>query len=514
MMGNKERSFQPLLDVTLEDLITKDHFYRHLDRSLDLLFVRDLVKDCYSSIGRPSIDPVVFFRLQLVMFFEGIRSERQLMRVAADRLSIRWYIGYDLCEPVPDHSSLTKIRERYGLEIFKRFFEVITERCIEAGLVWGEELYIDATKVEANAARASLVPRFAVDSHLRDLFKKEDTEGNESRTADQADGQDQKVEPDTAPTLLSTGAPETVYEELATANSTRHDWIEEAGKQERVQKHHVYKRHADFLVSTTDPDATFMHRPGGSTRLGYQTHYVVDGGKARIVLQALVAPAEVTEGQPMRDLVWRAKFRWKLQPKQVTADTAYSALDNIIAIEDAGMHAYVPLPSPDSRRIGFSQQDFSYDPDSDTYTCPQGTVLARHHKDTRSQTVHYQAPADICNACPCKARCTPSDAGRSVQRSVDEQYLDRVRGYHDTEAYKKAMRKRGVWVEPLFAEGKQWHGMRRFRLRTLLKVNAEAQLVAAGQNLKRLLSRRGWGSRSFPGGAAGVRVTPASQMRR
>ncbi len=261
MMGNKERSFQPLLDVTLEDLVPRDHFYRHLDRSLDLLFVRDLVRDCYSPLGRPSIDPVVFFRLQLVMFFEGIRSERQLMRLAADRLSIRWYIGYDLCEPVPDHSSLTKIRERYGLKIFKRFFEVITERCIEAGLVWGEELYIDATKVEANAARASLVPRFAVDSHLRDLFKKEDTEGNESRTVDQEDGQDQKVEPNTAPTLLSTGAPEAAYEELATANSARHDWIEEAGKQERVQKHHVYKRHADYLVSTTDPDATFMHRP-------------------------------------------------------------------------------------------------------------------------------------------------------------------------------------------------------------------------------------------------------------
>ncbi len=88
------------------------------------------------------------------MFFEGLRSERQLMRVAADRLSIRWYLGYDLHEPLPDHSSLTRIRERYGLTVFRRFFDTIVEKCIEVGLVWGKELYFDATKVEANASMA------------------------------------------------------------------------------------------------------------------------------------------------------------------------------------------------------------------------------------------------------------------------------------------------------------------------------------------------------------------------
>src|SRR3712207_9057320 len=95
----------------------------------------------YARGGRPSVDPVVFFRLQLVMFIEDIRSERQLMEVAADRLSIHWFLGYDLHEPLPDHSSLTRIRERYGLEIFRCFFERIVEECFEAGLVWGKELF-------------------------------------------------------------------------------------------------------------------------------------------------------------------------------------------------------------------------------------------------------------------------------------------------------------------------------------------------------------------------------------
>ena len=93
MMGTKERSFAPLLQVSLEELVPPDHFYRHLERTLDLSFVREFVQETYAGKGSPSIDPVVFFKLQLVMFFEGIRSERQLMRHAAARLSVRWYLG-------------------------------------------------------------------------------------------------------------------------------------------------------------------------------------------------------------------------------------------------------------------------------------------------------------------------------------------------------------------------------------------------------------------------------------
>src|SRR5215213_2761724 len=171
MMGTKERAFGPLCNLSVETLVPADHFYRHLDAKLDLAFVRDLVRETYKEGGRPSIDPVVFFRLQLVMFFEGIRSERELVRVAADRLSLRWYLGYDLDEPLPDHSSLTKIRQRYRLAIFRRFFEAIVEQCRVAGLVWGKELYFDASQVDANAALASSAPRFAVEAHLQHLFE-------------------------------------------------------------------------------------------------------------------------------------------------------------------------------------------------------------------------------------------------------------------------------------------------------------------------------------------------------
>src|SRR5436190_3248175 len=179
MMGFKERAFAPLVAVSLEDLVPQDHFYRRLERTLDLSFVRTFARDSYAHGGRPSIDPVVFFKLQLVMFFDGIRSERQLMQMAADRLSVRWYLGYDLGEPLPDHSSLTHIRTRYGVELFRRFFDAIVEQCQQAGLVWGKEHYVDATKVNANASLASVKPRFFVEEHLKNVFGTPSEEGSE-----------------------------------------------------------------------------------------------------------------------------------------------------------------------------------------------------------------------------------------------------------------------------------------------------------------------------------------------
>jgi transposase len=173
MMGTKEWAFRPLPPATLEDLVPQDHFYRHLERTLDLGFVRDLVRDAYAEAGRPSIDPIVFFKLQLVLFFEGLRSERQLIETASLNRAHRWYLGYALDEALPDHSSLTRIRQRLGIDIFQRLFEKIVDLCQEAGLVWGRALYFDATKVEANAGIPSLIPRFYYDAttHVDDLFE-------------------------------------------------------------------------------------------------------------------------------------------------------------------------------------------------------------------------------------------------------------------------------------------------------------------------------------------------------
>jgi transposase len=222
MLSQKERDFQPHV-VSLEALVPADNFYRQIEAKLDLSFVRDLVRHLYKPFGRPGIDPVVFFKLQLIMFFEGIRSERKLMDMVNMRLDHRWFIGYDLNEKVPDHSSLTYIRNRFGLVVFQQFFEQIVQMCIDAGLVWGKELYFDGTKVRANAALDSSVPRWywLAKEHLNDLFD------------------DSDPQPDTG---------------------DRHFVEKYSGKRLPGRRKNPYRRVADDRTNLTDPDATPMKR--------------------------------------------------------------------------------------------------------------------------------------------------------------------------------------------------------------------------------------------------------------
>src|SRR5215211_4041998 len=478
MMGIKIREFSPLpREISLEELVPSDCFYRDLEECLDLSFVREMVAPLYASGGRTSVDPVVFFKLQLVMFFENLRSERQLMEVAADRLSLRWYLGYDLFEPLPDHSSLTRIRDRYGLEVFRRFFERIVERCAEAGLVWGEELYFDATKIEANASLESIVPRFAVEQHLQDLFE-EDPQDSAGALGDAARAALGDVD------ALATSEDA----ELALTHAAKSDWISRAGSQDREVKGNFYRRKADLFLSKTDPDASPMKRKGADhSHLGYQAHCVVDGGKARIILGVLVAPFEVTENKAMLDMLWRAVFRWRSRPRRVTGDSAYGTVENIAAIEKMGISAYVALKGAGQGRPFFGKDEFLYDPERDHYTCPSGEILLPRMRNVARSLIGYQAKAGTCDACPLKLECTTSKTERQILRHFDEEYVDRVKVYRGSFLYEKALRKRRVWVEPLFAEAKVWHGMRRFRLRALEKVNIEALLIASGQNVKRLL---------------------------
>jgi len=365
--------------------------------------------------------------------------------------------------------------------------------CFEAGstLVWGEELYFDATKVEANASFDSTRSRSLLENlenrlkeHLGEIFSEQMSFAQDAHTTG--------IAAVVGPTAEKRRA-------LAQKNARGHRWISEAGRQQREVVRWGYKRMADLRVSTTDPDASPMqHKNKGTSRLGYQTHYVVDGGKARVILDVLVTPAEVTENLPMLDLLFRSCFRWHLQPRSVTADAAYGTTENIAAIEKVGIRAYTALVDYEKRTSLFGRNAFTYDAEKNLYTCPEGELLRRQGYDHTERSIRYAARPSACNACALKARCTKSTKGRWIRRSFEEEYLERARAYRDSEPYRKAMRKRAVWVEPLFGEAKDWHGLTRFSLRRLEKVNTEALLKAAGQNVKRLLA---FGTREPKGSA-------------
>ena len=455
MLGQKTKEFQIHNAVSLDSLVPEDNFYRQVEQCLDLGFVRELVGNLYSDIGRPSIDPVVFFKLQLIAFFEAIHSERQLMEGVSLNLAHRWFIGYDLYEPVPDHSSLSKIRERYGMETFQQFFEQIVELCIEAGLVWGEELYFDCTKVRANAAirRMIEITESKARQHIEQLFEVDEVQP-----------------PDGSLSNL-----------VAKYNGERLVGLRKP----------YYERLADKQISPTDPDATPM-RPsgGGSAVLGYRDHYIVDGGKSRIILCALVTPASIIENTPLLDQIDWVCTRWHINPKIAVGDTKYGTIPNIVGLENEGIKAYIPTPDLRSRKPFYASDLFHYDVDQDQYICPQGQLLPLFSRRSTEENFVYRADARVCNACPVKSECTDSKSGRHIFRSFHQEILDQAEANRQTDEYQKAMRKRGVWVEPLFGEAKQFHRLRRFRLRGLAKVNIEGVMTAAGQNLKRLIKFR------------------------
>jgi hypothetical protein len=312
-----------------------------------------------------------------VLCFEAIRSERLLLRLVADRLSVRWYVGEDLDAPLPDHASLTRIRERYGLAVCRRFFEAIVERCVAAGLVRGKDVYIDATKLVADAALESMPPRFAVAAraHVDDLFAQEADAGGPPPPPPGV--------PRAEPAPIGPSAAEDPA--LAAAHASRHDFLAQAGRQQRSRTFAPFWRAADRLVSTTDPDATQLALRDG-THLGYQGNYLVDGGRARIILAALATPAAGPEERPAPDLIWYARARWHLRVRQATGDKAYSTFELVRQLEEQGGHAYVVLPDYDHLPPCFGKSAFPYDPGSDTSTCPGGATLS-YTRPSRPQQI-------------------------------------------------------------------------------------------------------------------------------
>ena len=333
----------------------------------------------------------------------------------------------------------------------------------------------------------SRVPRFSAESHLGGLL------GGE-RAAESEAG-DETSEPYAAAELEA--LPAAADRGLRAKNEGRRDWISRGGKPDRTIVRNGYRRRSDYELSPTDPDASLMQHKKGATRMGYHAHYVVDGGKARVILNALVTPADVTENQPMLDLLFRTIFRWRTRTRRVTGDAKYGTKEIVAAVEKASIRAYVSMADFEGRNPYYGASRFAYDAEEDLYRCPKGESLRLYTHSYTERLKRYRADAESCNACPLKPECTPGGSGRVLMRSFDEEILERVRAYRGSGPYEKALRKRKVWVEPMFAEAKEWHGMGRFRLRTLWRVNAEAMLVAAGQNIKRLLTFSGRGPRKL-----------------
>src|SRR5712691_8713997 len=430
MMGQQPRSESLFYYFRLEEQIPEDHLLRLIDRHVDLSFVRERLRNFYSSTGRPSIDPEVLLRLLLVGYLYGITSERRLLDEVRMHLAYRWFTRLDFSQELPDHSTFSKNRHgRFRQSgVFREVFEEIVRRCLEAGLVAGKNLAVDGTLVAADASRQSRVRR----------------------------------------EQLKEAAPisQTVSEFLAE--------LEELNPVSDAE-----------MVSTTDPDAILATKGGGTAVMAYYDNYLIDTS-SRVILGVEATPALFhQETVAARRMVEGVK-RLGLQPESLGADKAYGSGEFLAWLLTQGVQPHIPVIDRRHQTDGhFTREQFRFEPAENVYYCPEGKPLRLRGVLRTSQGYAYQARPTDCRKCPQKKLCTAAPS-RKLFVHWQEPARQAVRALVGTPAYEHSRRAR-YKIEALFAELKQRMRLGRVRLRRLWNVGEQFLLAATAQNLKRLV---------------------------
>jgi transposase len=440
MIGRRDRRNRRLFIAgDIEQFIPEDHILKRVDRFLDLSWLSEEVKECYCvDNGRPSIAPEAAVRLMIAGFFQGIVHDRKLMREAQVNMAIRWFAGYELDEELPHHSSLSRIRERWGAEKFKALFTRTVKICIDAGLVSGETVHVDSTLIRADVSWESIVTR-----HANEVISENREEEGEDR-----------IPSDSA---KKSGRPRT---------------------RDKVKK-----------VSLTDPEATMATSSSNYyMEPTYKQHTAVDD-QTGILIDVDLTTGEINEGTKLIETIDRIEGLTQKPIKCVTADQGYSHSVNYHGLDQRNIEAVIP-PQRDSKygKGNLSIRRFKYDGLHQRVVCPGGKVLTRAIRGKKGWL--YRSKSIDCRCCSLRQHCLPSTARTRSILIVDgyEALLRarrrKLRGWDD---HTQLLYDRHRYlVEGIHGEAKTQHGLRRAVRRGLENVAIQVYLTAVVINLKRL----------------------------
>jgi|SRR6266540_401424 transposase len=447
MMDDHQFEEKLYYNLSLGRLIPEDHLLRQVAEAVDFAFIRPLCRPYYSHTGRPSIDPVVLFKMLLVGYLYGITSERRLAREITLNLAYRWFLGYDFDEQIPDHSVLSKARARFGPEVFESFFRRSIDLCGEAGLLDEGPVYVDSTLIQAAASLDSMVRR------------------------------DELAQPP----LSVTEYVRRLYEE----NGTPEDDIEQppsepAGKQPANRA----------FQSTTDPEATLVNRPEFGRHLAYKAHLAVAGRRGQVITAAVATTGATADEHLLAEVLWQHHRLSGLGIPAAVADAKYGTTFNFLYLGRLGIPAFIPLTRfGNMRKDIWGREHFQWLPDEDAYLCPAGLRLRRHNQARDTQRVQYQAPKGSCASCRFRQQCTPSGRERSVGRSWGQEFVDRSEDLLAGSLGKQRLIQRKTYIEGTFGLAKELHGLRRTRFKGRRRVQIQLWLTAAAMNIKRAVRR-------------------------
>jgi transposase len=431
MLGRKERGqLELFITGSLRQLVPDDHILARVDRVLDLSWLRDEVAELYcADNGRPGIDPEVAVRLMLAGLLLGIVHDRKLMREAQVNLAIRWFIGYGLHEDLPDHSSLTRIRQRWGAERFRGIFQRTVQACIAAKIATGEIVHVDASLIRADVSWEGLAVRH-VDA-------------------------------------------------VADANDRSDD--DEAMARKKGRQSGRYKK-----VCITDPDAT-MATSSRNRRLepAYKQHAVVDDVRG-VVLDVEVTTGEVNEGQVVLERIDAAAATTGQTITTVTADAGYAYGKVYGGLERRGIDALIPAKA-EPIKSPVPLRRFRYDARHDIAKCPRGKVL-RPGRPIPHGRFFYSRARD-CSRCSMASLClSKGRLNKVLVISNEHPALLRARRRRErwTDEDQRLYQRHRWRSEGFHGEAKTWHGLARAVRRGLQNMRIQAFLTAAAVNLKRL----------------------------
>ena len=430
MLGGTRTEQYEFFVGSLRDLIPDEHVLARVAQVLDLSWLRAEVADLYClDNGRPGIAPEVAVRLMLAGFLLGIVHDRKLMREAAVNIAIRWFCGFGLTERLPDHSSLTRIRQRWGAERFQRIFERSVRACVEARIATGEVVHIDASLIRADVSWDALARRWV-------------------ETVEAENEPPGEVAQDAKPGLSKTG---------------------------KVKK-----------VCLTDPEAS-MATSSRTRRLEptYKQHTAVCD-KAGVIVDVAVTTGERNEGGELVPALARIEAVTGVHVATATADTGYSYAKVYGALERRGTDAIIPARA-ESIRTPVPIRRFRYDAMHDRVKCPRGRVLTPGRLGPKGRT--FASSVKDCRNCDLARLClSPGRPNKVVVIVNDYPALLRARRRHERGSDDdKALYDRHRWrVEGVHGEAKTCHGLARAVRRGLANMKIQAYLTAAAINLKRL----------------------------
>ncbi|NIM58293.1 MAG: IS1182 family transposase [Candidatus Aminicenantes bacterium] len=476
MMGKKKLDSKLFYSLCLEDLVPEDHIVRELEKTVDLDFVRDLCKDYYSHTGQPSVDPIVIFKMMLLGYFYGIVSERRLAEDCGLNLAFRWYIGYDFDEPTPHHSVLSKARARFGKKVFEEFFNRILKICVEKGLVKGEKLFADGSLIRANASIKSLIPRedAPIISVSPQEYVKRVFEENPVYPPDDVDNDEIKKHNNDSVGMNGTS--------LYKANNKDTLQHRDPPRVFRASYRKKHKSNLDYM-SKTDPESSYVYRPGMGRKFCYKNHLTVDS-HGRVITAVVVTPGAVPEDHVLEELL----DKQPVEVKEVCADSQYGSAQNYALCWRRGIKPSIPKRTAPRKKNLLPVEKFVYDSEKDRYICPNGKELRRLTYEKKTRRWHYRPRVKDCRICPLKQSCCPTTQIRSLVRPVEQVYIDKAMKWLQTEKAKSSLKVRSLYIEWIFAEAKTLHGLEKIHYRGLEKATIQGLMTASVQNIKRLVT--------------------------